>query len=299
VDPETRAVFIPSAAFALGAIIGSFLNVVIYRLPRANQGLSLTHPRLSLCPACGATIRWYDNIPLVSYFLLLGRCRACRTKIPLRYFGVELLTASLFAVLAIRFLGDAMTPERAGLFAVYAALLASFVAVTFIDVEHLIIPDAIDIPGMVLAPALSAVLPALHLGHGDLETLRIHALDPALEPRLYAVLASLLGLVVGGGVIWLIGVVGSAIARKEAMGFGDVKLLAMIGGYLGWKGAIFSLLLASFAGSILGIPIKLATRESHIPFGPFLVLGAALVIFFRHEIVTFIFVTYPEWIHGR
>lgn len=291
-----RALFVVVSAFALGACIGSFLNVVIYRLPRADEGLSLTHPRLSLCPSCGKTIKWYDNIPLLSYFALLGRCRACKAKISLRYFAVELLTAGLFTYLAVRLIGDrAPTGEAIALFAVLAALASALVAVTFIDIEFRIIPDRIDLPGIALAPLIALAVPALHLGHRDLETLRLALVDPAANPRLYAVLASLVGIAVGGGVIWLVGFLGSIAFRKEAMGLGDVKLLAMIGGYLGWKGALLALLLACFSGAAIGIVVKLVTKDPYIPFGPFLALGALFMVLFRVEIIHFMTVTYPSW----
>jgi leader peptidase (prepilin peptidase)/N-methyltransferase len=295
-DPDTRALFIAVAAFAFGAVIGSFLNVVIYRLPRADEGLSLTKPRLSLCPHCGVTIHWYDNVPLLSYFLLRGRCRACKAPISIRYFLVELLTAALFTLLAMRVLGRGFTAEGAARLAVLATLTAALVAVTFIDIEFRIIPDRIDLPGIALAPLISVAVPSLHLGHRDLETLGVTA---ALDPRAYAAFCSLLGIVAGGGVIFLIGVLGTLAFKKEAMGLGDVKLLAMIGGFLGWKGALLALLLACFAGAAIGIVVKLLTKDPYIPFGPFLALGALFVILWREEILEFLFVTYPSLFRPR
>ena len=298
-NPEIAAALFPWFAFALGAIIGSFLNVVIYRLPRADEGLSIARPAFSRCPKCGTRIRWYDNIPLVSYFLLVGKCRACKTKISLRYFVVELLTAVLFGGLALR-LPPVPRPADLGLFAVEAALFAALVAVTFIDIDLMIIPDKIDIPGIVLAPLLSFAVPALHLGHGDLETLRIQlaALDPIAAPRLHAVACSALGIVAGGGVIWLVGVLGTLAFKKDAMGFGDVKLLAMIGGYVGWKGVLLALFAGCLAGAVIGVGIKLVTKDSYIPFGPFLALGAVVVVLWRPEVMTFMFETWPRILRG-
>ncbi len=309
VDPIQRDLFIVGAAFVFGAAIGSFLNVVIYRLPRADEGLFLTKPRLSICPQCGATIRWYDNIPLLSYFLLGAKCRSCRAPIPLRYFAVELLTACLFALTAHR-LATGPEPDFAHA-AVVAAFLASLVAVTFIDIDLRIIPDKIDIPGMALAPVLAFLVPALHRGSGDLETLaslvnRVAALfgtSGDLVPKAFglsghervaAAIASLIGIATGAGVIWLVGRAGKALFKKEAMGFGDVKLLGMMGGYVGWKGVFLILLLASVCGALIGIIVKLATRESYIPFGPFLSLGAAIVVLWRAEVLHVIFVSYPN-----
>jgi leader peptidase (prepilin peptidase)/N-methyltransferase len=292
---ELRATFILAGAFTLGAVIGSFLNVVIFRLPREDEGLTVTWPRLSICPECRTTIPWYDNIPLVSYFVLLGRCRACRKQIPLRYFGVELLTASLFCFLAWRLLLPDPALDRAALFAVQALLVAALVAVTFIDIDFRIIPDKIDIPGMLLAPVASALVPALHLGRGDLETLGIAAVDPAASPRLYAALASVLGIAVGGGIIWLIGILGTIAFKKDAMGFGDVKLLAMIGGYVGWKGVLLALFVGCLAGSVIGIVVRLATKDPYIPFGPFLSLGALVVILWYSEVVALVFEGIPRF----
>ncbi len=292
-SPQTIEILVPAIAFVFGAIIGSFLNVVIYRLPRADEGLSISHPRLSLCPQCKATIRGYDNIPLLSYFILKGRCRACRAKIPLRYFVVELLTASLFAYLAVLY-----QPHWA-LAAVYAALTAALIAVTFIDIDLMIIPDKIDIPGMVLAPAISAALPALHQ-NGDLASLGLSI----GSPHLAAAVSSGLGIAVGAGIIWLIALAAEGVLallrrlrwteKTEAMGFGDVKLLGMIGGFLGWKGVLLTLLLACFAGSAIGIVLRLVTKDSYIPFGPFLSLGALGVILWRAEVVHFIFDVWPR-----
>ncbi len=301
---EVREIAVLALAFAFGAAIGSFLNVVIYRLPREDEGLSVIRPRGSFCPSCRAPIAWYDNIPLLSYFALLGKCRRCGSKIPLRYFVVELATASLFALLARQLLvapggGGGLASENAALFAVQAALLAALVAITFIDIDFRIIPDKIDIPGILLAAPLGALVPALHAGRGDLEALGIGVLDPAAQPRLYAAAAALLGVAVGGGAIWAIGALGSIVFRKEAMGFGDVKLLAMIGGYVGWKGALLALLIACLIGSVVGIVVRLLTRDPYIPFGPFLSAGAVVMVFWYSEAVRFLLETLPDLVWVR
>jgi leader peptidase (prepilin peptidase)/N-methyltransferase len=288
VVPQSIELFVPAFAFALGAVIGSFLNVVIYRLPRKAEGLSISHPRLSYCPKCGTTIRGYDNIPLLSYFILGARCRACRVKIPIRYFCVELLTACLFGGLAIQH-----QPEW-GVIAVYAAATAGLISVSFIDIDLEIIPDEISIPGMILAPLAAAAVPEL-LPPGDLATLRI-AIG---EPHAAAAVASLVGIGVGAAIIYVIGVLGKLVFRRDAMGFGDVKLFGFIGGVLGWKGVLLALLIACLAGAVVGL-VKLAvTRDSTIPFGPFLSLGAVAVMLWRSEIVHFIFVDYPSFIRGH
>ncbi len=317
-DPQIRELFVPGAAFAFGACIGSFLNVVIYRLPRAEEGLTIAYPRLSLCPQCKATIHGYDNIPLLSYFVLAGKCRACRAPIPLRYFFVELLTATLFAYLAFRF------APAWGLLVAYAGFTAALISCTFIDIDLRIIPDKIDIPGMLLAPVAAGLVPALHR-HGselpgagtftDLELLmkldfiasRVGPLS-AIDPRLAAVASSLLGIAVGAGIIYAIGMTGDlvlAVLRRlkwtekdESMGFGDVKLMGMIGGFVGVVGVLLALLIACVAGSVIGIVLKRITKDSYIPFGPFLALGALAVVLWRPEIVHFLTETYPKWVTG-
>jgi leader peptidase (prepilin peptidase) / N-methyltransferase len=186
--------------------------------------------------------------------------------------------------------------------AVYAGLVAALIACTFIDIDLRIIPDKIDLPGMALAPVLSAAFPGLH-GYGDARgTPRyddLATLGLTVEnPHVAAVIASVLGIICGAGVIYVIGVLGSIAFRKEAMGFGDVKLLGMIGGYLGWKGVLLALLLGCFAGAAIGIIVNLVTKDPYIPFGPFLSVGALLVILWRGEIIWFLTVWWPGFVNG-
>lgn len=307
---ELLELFVPGFAFAFGAVVGSFLNAVIHRLPREDEGLSLLEPKRSFCPKCSAQIAWYDNLPLASYLLLGGRCRACKAKIPLRYFGVELLTALLFTWTAVDLVS---TPALAGadphfaLLGVHLALVASMVAVTFIDFEHHIIPDRIDKPGMVLALVLSPFVTTLHVPNGDLEVLarfvRFLGLSvPAgfgIEARwLVSLISSALGMVTGAGVIYAIGVLGTKLFKKDAMGFGDVKYMGMLGGFLGWQGVLMTLFLACMTGAFIGIAIKLVTKDEHIPFGPFLSLGALLMLRLGAEVYWALFVWYPSLIRG-
>ncbi|GIW71300.1 MAG: hypothetical protein KatS3mg102_0842 [Planctomycetota bacterium] len=304
-DPVSRELLIAVAALALGACCGSFLNVVIHRLPRAEEGLGLGRPRRSFCPRCRASIAWYDNLPLLSYLVLGGRCRSCRGTIPLRYFLVEAASAGLFVLVAYRTLILPPSPQWE-LALAQAALLAAMVAVAGIDLEHLIIPDRIDKPGMVLAPLVSCAVPALHAGHGDLQTLAagLAALglgdgSAALEgSRLGAALASLLGIAFGAGLVGLIRWLGTLAFRKEAMGLGDVKYMGMLGGYLGWKGVLLALGVAVLSGALVGIAMKLLTREPYVPFGPFLSLGGAAALLFHHELVWALFVGYPSLLYG-
>jgi leader peptidase (prepilin peptidase)/N-methyltransferase len=270
----------------LGLLVGSFLNVVIVRLPR---GESVVHPR-SRCTACGERIRWYDNVPVLSYLLLRGRCRRCGTRISPRYALVELVTGAIFALLAWNVLSSGDGPMSVSQFlrlGVYLYLTASLVASTFIDLEHQIIPDAITIPGLILAPLLSLAVPSIH---------------PDAATPLEAFALAILGGLLGAGGTWLVGALGKVAFRKEAMGFGDVKLMGMIGGILGWKGVALAFLIACIAGSVIGLVLLAITRNRYLPFAPYLSLGAMVVLLYGEEIEFFLRVTYPavirSWIGG-
>ena len=266
---------------ALGLLIGSFLNVVIIRLPR-NE--SIVRPR-SHCIGCGELIRWYDNIPVLSYVVLRGKCRYCGTRFSARYAVVELLTGLLFAGLAWKMLSggtDSISTATLARLGVYLYLTAALVASTFIDLEHQIIPDEISISGCVLAPILSLLVPTLHGAVGRPEALGL----------------SILGGLTGAGGIWLVGVLGKLIFRKEAMGFGDVKLMGMIGGLLGWKGVGLTFLIGCVSGAIIGLLLLAITRSRYLPFAPYLSLGAMVIVFFGPGIEHFLGTTYPEWIRS-
>jgi leader peptidase (prepilin peptidase)/N-methyltransferase len=234
--------------FVFGTAVGSFLNVCIYRLPRS---LSLIHPR-SMCPRCGEGIAFYDNIPILSYLWLRGRCRHCGATISLRYPVVE-LAAGLFAVALFAREGLAL---HEGL--ILYVLVATLLVVTFIDIDYQIIPDAITYPGIVIGFLSSFVLKNITYKE------------------------SLLGIAVGGGLLLLVASGYYFLTKKEGMGGGDVKLLAMIGAFLGWKAAIFTIMVGSAIGTVLGIAMAIRTqggRSLAVPFGPFLSLGALLFIF--------------------
>jgi leader peptidase (prepilin peptidase)/N-methyltransferase len=241
--------------FLFGIMIGSFLNVVIYRLPRNK---SIVRPGSS-CPKCGGRINFYDNIPLFSYVILGGKCRHCGAPISVRYPFVELL-AGILAVLAI---------YRYGLGAAgFEALFLSFafIAIFFIDLEFTIIPDAFTISGMVIGLGVSFI-PGSLIGWSQ----------------------SLIGLLVGGISFFLVGALGQLLFGKEALGFGDVKFAAMLGAFLGWQILILVLILASFLGSIVGIAVILFSgrkgKSTYIPFGPFLVAGALIGMYFGNTII--------------
>jgi leader peptidase (prepilin peptidase) / N-methyltransferase len=225
----------------LGLSVGSFLNVCVHRLPRRQ---SLVHPG-SRCPHCGYVLRWYDNIPVVSYLLLRGRCRVCRESIAIRYPALELATLLLFLVHGAVFGWSALLVVR--------LLFACAMVVLFaIDLEHHLLPDVITLPGIVAGLLFSIVLPP-------------------------GIVDSLLGVLVGGGVLWLIGEAYYRYSGQEGMGGGDVKMLAMIGAFLGWKLVLVTLVLSSVAGSLIGvvvIALKRGGMKYALPYGTFLALGA-------------------------
>lgn len=233
-----------TVAGLVGGVVGSFLNVVIWRVPRRE---SLITPG-SHCPRCDRPIRWFDNIPVLSWVLLGAKCRACRAPIPWRYPAVEALTALLF-VLAAQRLGD--SPKDA---AAIALLLAGLVSITFIDIDHRIIPDAITKPGMVLAVIL-APLTTLHPPDW------IQGLRPGLNQLLHATAGVLLGL----AIIWGVRLLGTLLFRKEAMGLGDAKLLGLIGGFTGPGGTLYALLVACVGGSLVHGLVVLLTRSKAKP----------------------------------
>ena len=269
-------------AFILGAAVGSFLNVCVHRLPRG----FLLHKPPSHCVFCNEPIRWYDNVPIASYLLLGRRCRFCGIRISPRYALVEALTGALFAYITWR-MTSAPTVDVVRL-GVYAALAAALVAASFVDFEFRIIPDEVSIPGTVLAPLVALAWPALHAIQepiivGPLTGLLGSGL--AANPRVCAVVASLVGMGMGAGVIWALGVVGRALFHKEAMGFGDVKLMAFVGGFLGWRQALLAIVLGAFVGAAVGVFSLLRSRDTRMPFGPYLSIGALVAMLHTNDVV--------------
>jgi len=277
----------PATLAALfGLIIGSFLNVVIYRLPR--EGMSIVRPR-SRCPKCGHQLAWFENLPIVSWLLQGGKCRACRAPIPVRYPIVEALTAALF--FGSFWLLKPEEPRALGF--VRAAVLAALVAVTYIDFDHRIIPDEITIPGMVLAPIVCVLLPSVMIPERLYQPL-LFQLEG--KERGAALLLSLAGMAAGAGIIWGVGFLGRLVFKKEAMGLGDVKLMGLIGGLLGPEGVFLAFLIGVVSGAFFGIVYFLVTRDRYIPFGPFLALGGAALLLCGKEVRHFFWVTYPGWL---
>ena len=238
----------------LGLIVGSFSNVCIYRIPR-NE--SIVYPA-SHCPKCGKTIKPFDNIPLLSYILLKGRCRNCKSKISIQYPIVELLTGLIYLIIYLIYGLSIQT-------LVYIILSSALIIIAFIDLNQQIIPDVISLPGIVIGFIVSFFVPYISF------------------------VDSILGIVVGGGIILIIGLGGSVIYKKEAMGGGDVKLSAMIGAFLGWRYIIISLFLGFFLGALIGIILiimKIKKREDVIPFGPFIILGSFITLLWGEKIIS-------------
>ncbi len=251
---EFLTLYFTLMAFLGGACIGSFLNVCIHRIPREE---SIVHPR-SRCPGCGAPIAWYDNLPVISFFALRGRCRKCGERISLRYPFVELLTAVLFLALWNRYGLDPRT-------LVYMAVAGGLIVATFVDIDFMIIPDRISLGGMPAGLLASALVPSLH------------GADSAGD----SLISSLIGLAAGSGSLYLVAWLGRLAFKKDAMGLGDVKLLGAIGAFLGWQGVVFTILASSILGSVFGVAMILAggrAWQSKIPYGPYLAAAAVIWI---------------------
>lgn len=274
--PAEAALLAPVAtflAFLFGLNVGSFLNVVAHRLP---LGLSVVRPR-SRCPSCLTPIAARDNVPVVSWLLLRARCRGCKGRISGRYALVEVLCGALAAcvVQAIVVAPGRVADGAAWAHAVVVcAAMAAMLAASLVDLDHRILPDQITIPGMWAGPAVAACVPELVLRRAARGAFELPSWLPEAWPvPLQAAVVSAAGLVVGGGVVWGLGAAGSRLLGKEAMGFGDVKFLAAIGGFVGPAGAVLSLLIAALVGSVVGIARMAATGDRYMPFGPFLAVG--------------------------
>lgn len=248
--------------FVIGAIIGSFLNVVIYRLPRHQSIISPP----SHCPRCKHHIAWYDNIPVISYIVLMGKCAKCRKRISLRYPAVELATALLALFLYIRF-GVSVK------LVAYMAMASGLLAATFIDFASGEIPDEITLGGLVAFLAASFTFPVIFDTTVRLEALR----------------ASGLGALAGGLSILIMALFGKLVFKKEAMGGGDLKLMAMVGSILGWKLALLTFFIAPFFGGAVGIMLKISEGRETIPYGPYLSLAAIISLFYGNAILRAIF----------
>lgn len=268
--PCTIFIFYSILVFLWGLCIGSFANVCIYRLP---MGRSIVLPR-SHCPHCTNPIAWFDNIPLLSFLLLGGQCRSCKGMISGRYFLVELLTGAVFLIIWLRYGFDLRTP-------ICWMIATGLIIGTFIDFDYMIIPDQITIGGIFVGLAVSIIFPSLHgvVRHFD------------------GFKASFIGLLAGGMILWLVGEFGRLAFKKEAMGMGDVKLLAAIGAFLGWQAVIFTVMISSLTGALAGIIMVLCGQRemgSKIPFGPYLALAAVIWMIGGYEW----WFAYFNWMRG-
>jgi leader peptidase (prepilin peptidase) / N-methyltransferase len=240
-------------AAVFGLVVGSFSNVCIYRLPRDQ---SVVWPA-SRCTACGRGLSWYENVPVLSWAVLRGRCRTCGERISAMYPIVEAVTALVFVVMAAHF---GITP----LFAVRALFGCAMIVLFVIDLQHQILPNEITVPGIVLGLVAGAVL------------------EPGWRD-------AVIGAVAGGGSLWLIAAGYQRLRGREGLGFGDVKMLAMIGAFLGWKLMLLTLVFASFTGSFVALLLMMARRadwQSKLPLGTFLALGAVLASIWGDAVVT-------------
>jgi leader peptidase (prepilin peptidase)/N-methyltransferase len=245
--------FILIASFIFGSCIGSFLNVCILRIP---GNISIVFPP-SQCPKCENKIKWYDNIPVLSYIILMGKCRFCKTKISIQYPIVEIL-AGFFAFYSV--FSFSLSLKALFVFIFICALIV----ISFIDLEHKIIPDIISLPGIIIFFAAALVI-------GEIPFFDL-----------------VLGVLTGGGTLYLIAVLYYFASKKEGMGGGDIKLLAMIGAFTGYKGVFFTIFASSLTGTLVGIIamiIKGKDMKYAVPFGPFLSLGAVIYIFFGKTLV--------------
>ena len=268
-----------------GAIIGSFLNVVIHRLPREE---SIVFPN-SRCPSCETAIAFYDNVPVLSYLLLRGRCRSCKVHISARYPAVEALTGFLWAAVAWR---DGLT------FALPFDLVfvTAIVALVFIDAEHMILPNAITYPGIVFALLARLAIPYL-MGapHFDDLPMLLNGALAGLPLWAASLIGAAIGALVGGGSLWLMGWAWEKLRGVEAMGLGDVKMMFMVGAYLGWRLTILNIFLGVLSGSLIGVGLMMRQGKRDmqmlLPFGVFLGIGAIAALLIGTHIV--------EWYAGQ
>jgi leader peptidase (prepilin peptidase)/N-methyltransferase len=265
--------FIVAAVAVFGALIGSFLNVVIHRVPREE---SIAFPA-SHCPSCDAAIRPYDNIPVVSWAVLRGRCRSCRAPISARYPAVELLTAVMFALTYLLHSGLTLSLPFD------LAFVAGLLALIFIDAEHMILPNVITYPGAALALLARIVVPNLY------GVATLGGAQTQLRPWLVSLGGAVLGALVGGGFLWLVGWLWERARGVEAMGLGDVKMMFMVGAFLGWPLTLLTIFVGVLTGSVAGVAVMLGRKERDmqmmLPFGIFLGAGSLVSLFFGTAII--------------
>lgn len=269
----------------LGAVIGSFLNVVIHRLPRDE---SIVFPN-SRCPACGAVIAFYDNVPVLSYLMLGARCRSCKVHISVRYPAVEALTALLWVAVFWRDALSLALPFD-------LIFVTAITALIFIDAEHMILPNAITYPGIAFALVARLALPYL-MGAPHFDDLPMLLNGPLSGMPLWAASlgGAVIGALTGGGSLWLMGWLWEKLRGVEAMGLGDVKMMFMVGAYLGWRLTVLNIFVGVLSGSLIGIALMVQQGKRDmamlLPFGVFLGIGAIAAVLFGSPIV--------EWYAGQ
>jgi leader peptidase (prepilin peptidase)/N-methyltransferase len=272
-------------AGVFGAIIGSFLNVVIHRVPLEE---SIVFPN-SRCPSCGTAIAFYDNLPVLSYVLLGAKCRKCKEHISFRYPAVELLTAVLFAGVAWHDGLSAALPFD-------LVFVSALFALVFIDAEHMILPNVITYPGIVFALVARVAIPLLTgTPHFDDVPSLAHGALAGMPLWVVSLAGALIGALIGGGSLWLMGWTWEKLRGIEAMGLGDVKMMFMVGAYLGWRLTILTIFVGVLGGSIIGILLMARQGQRNmqmlLPFGVFLGLGAIAALLFGAPLV--------EWYAGQ
>ena len=261
-------------SLVFGLVIGSFLNVVILRLP---QGESITVPR-SRCPKCKSVIRWYDNIPVLSYLLLKGRCRHCKTRISARYPLIEAICGIVSVLLYLK-LGLSLE------WGIYLGFSAALIALGFIDLDHRILPDPITLNGIWMGILINVLLaqPSPLVSR----IFRSAGVE-VTNPRVIALVASVLGAIVGGGLLWAVAEAYLRLRGIEGMGFGDVKMMAMVGAFLGAPLALLTIMLGSLLGSIIGLVFIRFTkknRDYELPFGTFLSFAGIIAVLYGEDMV--------------
>jgi leader peptidase (prepilin peptidase) / N-methyltransferase len=272
--------------FLLGACVGSFLNVVIHRVPNEE---SIVYPN-SACPSCQIPIKPYDNIPLLSWLFLGGKCRSCKNPISPRYLAVELLNALLFVLV---FWQIGFTP----FLPVALVFTAAIVALIFIDAEHMILPDVINFPLLFLALIVRVGF-AFAFGKAYFSDLNFFPLNQMtnLPVWLVTLIGAALGGLVGGGFLWLVGAVWKKLRGVDAMGLGDVKMMFAVGAILGWRLTLLSIFLGAFSGAVIGVIVisrqKDKDLQTQIPFGIFLGIGSILALLFGEQLIRWYFDTF-------
>jgi leader peptidase (prepilin peptidase)/N-methyltransferase len=275
-------------SFLFGAAVGSFLNVVIHRVPNEE---SIVFPN-SACPKCGNPIKPYDNIPIVSWLVLGGKCRNCKEPISPRYPAVELLTAFLYVLVYWQIGLGAFLP-------IALVFVSTMVALIFIDSEHMILPNAITYPLLGFGLLVRLVFGSFFSGTyiSDTNTWPISQLS-SLHPIAQSVVGALLGALVGGGFLWLVGEAWKRLRGVDAMGLGDVKMMAAVGALLGWKLTLVSIFLGAFSGALIGVFLIARQRDrdlqTQVPFGIFLGIGSIVSLLFGERLIAWYLSTFVQ-----